>query len=169
MHQHCDGHGANTAGYRGYSRAKGLNVLIVNVAAKLAVFVTVHTDVDNNGTLFNHIGGDKFCTSDGGNKYVSLTAELFKILRFGVADGHGGVSVKHQHCHRLADDIASTDDNTVLADTAHGCELACQRSDIVSDLYEGDLDRFLVVCICAIGEKSLFSVKFSGPFDELAN
>lgn len=52
----------------------------IHVAAELALAVSVHTYVYNHRTVLYHIGGYKVRLTDGGNKNVGATCNLFEIF-----------------------------------------------------------------------------------------
>ena len=58
---------------------------------------------------------DKLAFSDRNNKNVRSSCDLLQILCMGVAYGHGSVFTDQEHCHRLSNDIASSDNNTFPA------------------------------------------------------
>ena len=63
--QHSDGHRANAAGNRRNRPCNFLHVLKIHIAAQLALSVPVDADVDHNGALLHHIGGDEARLADG--------------------------------------------------------------------------------------------------------
>ena len=58
--KHRHRHRTDAARHRRYERAFRGNRVKVYVAAKFAVFISVHTDVDDHRTVFNHIRRQKF-------------------------------------------------------------------------------------------------------------
>ena len=80
--QHGAGHRAYTAWYRGDKRAFVLNTFKIDIAAKLAVFVSIHSDVNHNCAVFNHIGSYKFRFTDSGNKDICTFGNFFKVNSF---------------------------------------------------------------------------------------
>ena len=115
LHQRRDGHRTDAAGYRRDIGALLTDILEIHIAAQLAVFISVHTDVDNNRAVLDHIGGDKFRNTDRGYQNIRPAAYLRKIFGTAVTDGHRTVFVQQKHTHRLADYIASSDYDTFLA------------------------------------------------------
>lgn len=81
----------------------------------MTVFISVHTDVNYNRTLFNHITGDKFSFSDGGYQYIRSFGDFGKIFCLRVTYGYRSVCVKQKHSLRLSYYIASSDNDTFLA------------------------------------------------------
>ena len=57
-----------------------LDSLGVDVAAKLAVFVTIHPHVNHNRTGLYHIGSNKLCLADCRNKNICTKADFLKVL-----------------------------------------------------------------------------------------
>lgn len=70
FHKHSDGHRPYAAGDGSDGGCNRFNRFKVHIAAKLSVFVSVHTDIDDNSALFYHISGNKFGDSHSGNKNI---------------------------------------------------------------------------------------------------
>ena len=87
FHQHSDGHRAYAAGNGSDVAGFFLAIFEIYIAAKLSVFVPIHTNVDNYRAFFDVIGGYHLRSADSGYENISLRAHLFKILRFRVANG----------------------------------------------------------------------------------
>lgn len=70
FHKHSDGHRPYAAGNGSDGRGNRFNRFKVHIAAKLSVFVSVHSHIDYDSTLFYHISGNKFGNSHSGNKNI---------------------------------------------------------------------------------------------------
>ena len=114
-HQHCNRHRSDSAGNRSNSAAMGRCILIIHIPAKLSVLHPVDPNIDYHRSLLNIGAVDQFRLSDGNDQNIRSFADLFQIFRFRMADRNGSVLSKHQHCHGLAYDIASPNDNTFLS------------------------------------------------------
>ena len=124
LHQRADGHGTHAARNGGDVGALGTDFVELHIAIKAETALTGGirntrgAHVNNDCTLFHHVGGHKVGLADGGDDDVGLTALLFQRLRSRVAHGDGSVAIlllHHELCHGLAYDVASAQDNTLLA------------------------------------------------------
>src|SRR5579863_66479 len=90
LHQGCDGHRADTAGYRGNIGGHGGDLRKVNVAfeGEAAFFSGVgdagDADVDYDSAGFNHGSIDKFGFAEGGYDQIALEADLPQVTCLGV-------------------------------------------------------------------------------------
>ena len=115
LHQSRNCHRAYAAGYGCDERALVLDVLKINIAAELSVFISVHTDVDHYRAFLDHVGLDELRDSHRSNEDIGASADLGEVFCTAVADGDGAVLVEQKHSHWLADDIASADDYALLS------------------------------------------------------
>ena len=123
LHQRADGHRPYTTWNRRDKAALGTNLIKLHIAvqteATLAggIGYTGGTYVDDDGTVLNHIGGDKVGLSDSCDDNVGLAALLLQRLGMRVADGDSGVAIlllHHELGHGLANDILAAEDDTLL-------------------------------------------------------
>ena len=76
----------------------------------------VDADVDDHGTGFDHVGGDKFGFADGDDEDVGGAGEFGEVLCAAVAEGYGAVEpfAGEEVCDGCADDVAAADDHAVF-------------------------------------------------------
>ena len=60
----------------------------------------IDADVDEGCAGLDHLRGDEAGAADGGDEDVGLAGDLAEVLRFGVADGDGGILVQEQERRR---------------------------------------------------------------------
>ena len=123
LHQGTDRHGAYATGHRGYEGAFGRYLIKLHVTVQSPTTLTGGigdtrgTYIDDNSPFLHHISGDEVRLADSGNNDVSLPTLLFQGLGMRVTDRHRSVSVlflHHELSHRLANDIAATENHTFL-------------------------------------------------------
>jgi len=136
LHQHCNCHGPNAAGNRCDCTCNLTYLVVLDVSAELAVFVAVHTYVDYDCTLFNHICSNEFSLTDCRNENICTATNFFKILCTAVTDCDSSVFVKKKHCLRFTHDVASSYNYTLFSAYVNVCQT----------------DKFHNACRCA-GEK----------------
>src|SRR5262245_20456526 len=69
LQKHGDGHGADAARHWRDPPGDVLHRVEIDVAGKLAVGQAVDADVDHAGAGFDHLRGDEFRPSDGGDEH----------------------------------------------------------------------------------------------------
>lgn len=70
FHKHSDGHRPYATRDRSDGGCNRFNRFKVHIAAKLSVFVSVHSHIDYDSALFYHISGNKFGDSHSRNKNI---------------------------------------------------------------------------------------------------
>ncbi len=125
LHEHGNGHGADSTGY-------GCNVVgfggdggIVDIADEAVtawsgrVFYAVDTDVDDGDAVANHICGDKVGPANRGDEDVCLLSDGGQIAGAGVAEGDGGVAwygfAHHEKCGGFADNLAAPENDDMAS------------------------------------------------------
>ena len=79
------------------------------------MFVAIDAHVDDDGSGFDHVGGDGMAAPHGGHHDVGLASVPPDVGRAAVADRDGGVGLQQQQRHGLAHRVAAADDHRVLA------------------------------------------------------
>ena len=80
--KHSDRHGTYPAGHGRYPRCDGFGRGEINIAAKFSFGVSVHSDIDDNGSRFYHISGHEARFADGNDKDIRITGDGCNIFRF---------------------------------------------------------------------------------------
>lgn len=71
FHQACYGHRTDSARHRSDDGSYRLDCLVVHVPAEFAgLRVSVHSDVDDNGSRGYHVGSDETRPADGYDEYL---------------------------------------------------------------------------------------------------
>ena len=122
-HKHGNGHRPYTARHGGDIARNVLNRLKINISDQMTVRGAVDTHINNRCARLDIVRRDHLGTADSCYHDVRLTAERRQVLGAGVGDGDGAVAIQQQLSHRLAHDIAATDDNGTLARQLDACPL----------------------------------------------
>ena len=102
LQQHDPGHGAAAAGDRCDPAGLLRDRLKVHIAAKLAVLVPVHGNVNDSSAFLHHVRRNQVAAPHSGDENIRLTGDFPEIGGAGVADGDGSVAMEQQHGLRLA-------------------------------------------------------------------
>lgn len=113
-HEYGSRHGADTTGHRGYGAGYGLHRLEVHIANKFPIVITVHTNIYDDGTWLDEVGGYHLRPAACGNEDISLLAYLGKIRGLGMAYGNSRISLKEHERHGLAHDSGASNHNSVF-------------------------------------------------------
>ncbi|CDN43882.1 hypothetical protein BN871_DS_00270 [Paenibacillus sp. P22] len=128
MHQHGDRHRSYAARHGSDRPGRRKASLVIDIASKLAVVEPVDADVDDDGSRLDAAGPDRLGLADGHDENIRGGRDRLQILRSGMADGHGRILAEQQHGDRLADDIAASDYDGMLA-----CDLMAAALDQLDD------------------------------------
>ena len=86
--------------------------MCVHIAAQFVVFIAIDSDIDDDGSGFDHVASNHARASDGGNENVGLTRKVLKVLCSAV--GNSGIALQKQEGGRFSDDVAASDDQGVF-------------------------------------------------------
>ena len=75
------------------------------------VFDSVHADVHHHGARLHVVGPDDARPPNRRHQDVGLSGHRGEVRRAGVSHGDGGIGVQQEEGHRLADDVAASDDH----------------------------------------------------------
>ena len=115
FHKHSNSHRTYATRNRCYIRSLWLYAIEIYISAKFAIFISVHTNINDNSTLFDHIACNKLRLTDSRNKNISISCNFSKILCTAVCNCYSAVFMEQKHSHRLTNNITSADYNTILA------------------------------------------------------
>ena len=114
MHKHSDSHRAYTAGDGGDIGCLLGAGIEIKVTDELIAY-TVYTHVDKNRTLFYHIAGYHTGLTASGNEYIGVLGEGSEVCGTRMTYRNGSVFGEKKRTHRLTDDIATSDNDAILA------------------------------------------------------
>ena len=78
-------------------------------------FVSVHADIDDDRPRLDHVPGKDVALADGRDDHVRLQRVGLEVFRSAVAHGHRRILREKHDGDRLADDVAASDHDGVLA------------------------------------------------------
>ena len=113
--QHRDGHWPHATRHGGDITGDFLGIGKIDIAAQFAVIVTIHTDIDDNRTWFDHVGSDDVAFAGSYHQDIGLAGMVAEIAGLGVTDSDSGACLQEQHRLRFANNIGRTDDDGVGA------------------------------------------------------
>ena len=120
LHQAADRHGADTARHGRDDRRLRLDGLEIHVAAQFArLGIAVHTHVDDDRPLGDHIRRNKLRAADGHDQNLRPARHLPEVARPAVRHRHRGVLVQQQFRNGQPHDIAAPDHHGSLAGDLH--------------------------------------------------
>ncbi|MNJ54727.1 hypothetical protein D3C77_501830 [compost metagenome] len=126
-----------------------LHALEINVSRQFTVIKAVHPYVNHDRSRL-HIGSiHKVSPADRHNEDIGLLRQLLHVRRAGMAHRNRCILALQQQGHRLADDIAATDDDGMLSGhfnsgTLDEFDYACRRArkqTIIADDQVANVDR----------------------------
>ena len=88
--KHGNGHRTDATRNRSDVACDFLDVREIDIAPEFAVFVAFHTDVDHDGTRFDHIGLDDVALAGGSDQDVCQSRMVAQITGFGRRHGRHG-------------------------------------------------------------------------------
>lgn len=115
LHEAGDGHRAYAARNRGDIGRLRFDRSEIYVSAELSVFIPVHADVDDYGSILDHGPVHELCTSDGYHEYVGFPCHRRKVGRARVAYRHGCIAVEQQLGHWKTYNLAASEHHGTFA------------------------------------------------------
>src|SRR5205807_7316536 len=83
--------------------------------ADLTTIDSIRADVNHSCARLDHVLGDEVGPTRSSHQDVRVPCVRSEVLCLGVADRDGGVALDQKQSCRLADDVASADDNRSCA------------------------------------------------------
>ncbi len=77
--EHGDRHRSDASRHRSYRTNVFINIIIINITAKLSVIHPMYTYIDHNGTLFDILARNHFRLAYCGYEYVRSFTYIFKV------------------------------------------------------------------------------------------
>ncbi|GFZ51903.1 hypothetical protein JCM24511_09672 [Saitozyma sp. JCM 24511] len=119
VHEHGDGHGANTSGNGGDVAGDLAGGLVVHITDEtLARFLrgvrdVVSADVDDDGARLEPLAPDKLGLANSGDDDVGGLDNILEVLGSGMALGHSGILLPQQGADGRADNVGATENDGV--------------------------------------------------------
>src|SRR5690606_39889088 len=88
-----------------------------HITTQLALGIAVHAYIDHGSPWRHEITSEHLGSAHGRDDDVSLPAKSWQVRRFRVSQRHRGVLRQEQGCHRLTNQIATTNDDRPIACT----------------------------------------------------
>jgi hypothetical protein len=117
VHEHGDGHGANTSGNGGDVAGDLAGGLVVHITDEtLARFLrgvrdVVGADVDDDGARLEPLAPHKLGLANSGDNDVGGPDDVLKVLGSGMALGHSGILLPEQGADGRADNVGATENH----------------------------------------------------------
>ena len=92
-----------------------LHSLKIHIANQFLRRNAIDAHINDSCPRLHHIRSDEVWLADGSNQDVCLSGDFGKILRMRVTDRYGSILGQQQMQHRLANNIAATDDYSLPA------------------------------------------------------